>query len=169
MKDPDVTDAADDYRRIEKAILFLERHFPRRPSLAELAGELGLAAPCRNPFKSLLVRAVEVFYALDEAIRLIEEYRRPAAPFVPAHPRAATGAGCTEAPRGALYHRYTVDAEGFVRQANIVPPTAQNLRSIEEDLRQLGPELARLSPERARSLAAWAVRNHDPCISCSTH
>jgi len=43
MKDPDVTDAADDYRRIEKAILFLERHFPRRPSLAELAGELGLS------------------------------------------------------------------------------------------------------------------------------
>ncbi|MBI5549787.1 MAG: nickel-dependent hydrogenase large subunit [Deltaproteobacteria bacterium] len=135
----------------------------------DLAREIGVQAPCRNPFKSLLVRGIEIFYALDEAMRLIERYRPPQRPFAEVVPREATGYGCTEAPRGILYHRYSMDAAGVIREARIVPPTTGNLRSIEEDLRRLGPELSRLSPAQSRILAARAVRNHDPCISCSTH
>jgi len=51
-------------------------------------------------------------------------------------PRAATGHGATEAPRGVLFHRYAIDAEGLITSARIVPPTSQNQASIEDDLRR---------------------------------
>ena len=84
-------------------------------------------------------------------------------------PRAATGYGATEAPRGLLYHRYTLDADGAILDARIVPPTSQNQLSIEDDLRELAPQLASCAHAEATRLAEQAIRNHDPCISCSTH
>jgi len=139
------------------------------PEVQALARSVGLSAPCRNPFKSLLVRLVEIAQSFEEAIRLIEAYVPPEASYVDAPLRAATGFGGTEAPRGLLYHRYTLDDAGTILDARIVPPTSQNQRSIEEDLRALAPDLAELPLERATCLAEQAVRNHDPCISCATH
>ncbi len=82
-----------------------------------LANEAGLGPTCRNPFRSILIRAVEVVYACGEALRLIAEYEPPPRAFVPAEPRAAVGYACTEAPRGILYHRYRLDNEGAVIDA----------------------------------------------------
>jgi sulfhydrogenase subunit alpha len=100
-----------------------------------LADEIGLEPVCCNPFRSILVRGVEVLYACDEALRLIAGYEPPPRPFVPPEPRAAIGYACTEAPRGILYHRYRLDADGTILEARIVPPTAQNQGVMEEDLR----------------------------------
>ena len=135
----------------------------------EAAAVVGLAPPCTNPFRSLLARAVETIEALHEARRIIEAYAPPERPFVDVPTRAGTGHGCTEAPRGILYHRYVVDDAGLVQQARIVPPTSQNQRTIEEDLRAMAPELARLPLPAATQRAEHAIRNYDPCISCSTH
>jgi coenzyme F420-reducing hydrogenase alpha subunit len=93
----------------------------------------------------------------------------PSAPFVEAPARAATGFGASEAPRGLLYHRYALDAEGTILDAKIVPPTSQNQPSIEEDLMAIAPDLAAMPHEAATRRAEQAVRNHDPCISCATH
>ncbi|MGW3045901.1 Ni/Fe hydrogenase subunit alpha, partial [Kitasatospora sp. NPDC001159] len=100
-----------------------------------LAAEAGLGPRCDNPFRSIVVRAAEVLWAVTEAQRIIERYEPPPAPAVPVPPRAGTGYGATEAPRGLLYHRYDLDADGLVRRAAIVPPTAQNQSAIEADLR----------------------------------
>lgn len=135
----------------------------------QVARAIGLQVPCRNPFKSLLVRGIEILESIVEATRLIEAYRRPARAFVESCPRPATGCGCTEAPRGLLYHRYSLDEAGIIRQATIVPPTAQSLRTIEDDVQAFGPVLAGMGAQPARLLAQRVVRNHDPCISCSTH
>lgn len=86
-----------------------------------MAAEAGLGGVCRNPFQSIVVRAVEMLYAFDEALRLIDRYEQPDAPAVPVEPRAATGHGVTEAPRGMLYHRYELDGDGVIRSARIVP------------------------------------------------
>ena len=48
------------------------------PVARQAADEAGLGAECRNPYRSILVRAVEVVYAVDEALRLIERYEPPA-------------------------------------------------------------------------------------------
>lgn len=130
---------------------------------------IGFKTPCRNPFKSIIARVAETLYAFEEALRIVDTYSEPRVARVEPSVRAGRGCGCTEAPRGILYHRYDVDEHGRILSAKIVPPTAQNQKSIEEDLRKLAPKIIKLP----RSQAVWrfeqAIRNYDPCISCATH
>jgi sulfhydrogenase subunit alpha len=139
------------------------------PLAADSAREAGLEAGERNPFRSIVVRSVEMVYAADEAIRLIDEYEEPDAPAVELEPRAGVGYGCTEAPRGILYHRYELDAEGTILDAKIVPPTSQNQRTIEEDLRGVVERSLDVPDEELSILCEQTIRNYDPCISCATH
>jgi len=106
-------------------------HAPARQAL----DATGIGFPSRNMYHSIVARAAEIHYAVIEAIRLLENYRRPDSPYAQVTPRASTGFGCTEAPRGILWHRYGLDDEGRVEYARIVPPTSQNQTRIEEDLR----------------------------------
>lgn len=139
------------------------------PVARDLAAEVGLERPCRNPFRSIVVRAVETLHALDEAVRIIEAYERPDPPALVVPPRAATGHGASEAPRGLLHHRYTIDGEGTILDAQIVPPTSQNQRQVEDDLRRfVEPRLGLDTAELTRQ-CEQAIRNYDPCISCATH
>lgn len=136
---------------------------------AEAARSVGLTAPCRNPFRSILVRLIEIAQALDEARNIIASYVPADRPFVTAPMRAGIGYACTEAPRGMLYHRYTIDESGTITDADIVPPTCHNQRVIEQDLFAIAGTLANLPHDDATLLAERTVRNHDPCISCATH
>jgi sulfhydrogenase subunit alpha len=130
----------------------------------------GIAFPSRNPFHSIVARAAEIHFALVEAIRILETYSPPAAPFVEVEPRAGVGFGCTEAPRGLLWHRYETDGEGLVAAARIVPPTSQNQARIEEDLHLALEAFGLDQPDEAlRRHAETVIRNYDPCISCATH
>ncbi|MCL5006296.1 MAG: Ni/Fe hydrogenase subunit alpha [Acidobacteria bacterium] len=145
-------------------------NFDRLSPLAqEAAREAGLGPVCRNPFQSIVVRSVETLYACDEALRIIEEYAMPEAPAVEVQPRAGNGFGCTEAPRGALYHRYRLDDHGIILDAKIVPPTSQNQKTIEQDLWEFVPKHFDLPSDKLRWQCEQAIRNYDPCISCSTH
>jgi coenzyme F420-reducing hydrogenase alpha subunit len=135
----------------------------------EVAAEVGLEVPCRDAFRSIVVRGVELVYACDEALRLIAEYEEPDAPAAQVEPRAGVGHGATEAPRGLLYHRYELDSEGTILDAKIVPPTSQNQLAIEEDLRQVVDRYHELSDDELRHVCEQAIRNYDPCISCATH
>lgn len=139
------------------------------PKAKEAAERAGLGPSCNNPFKSIIVRAVEIVFAFEEALRIIEGYKRPDAPSVDVHPRSATGHGVSEAPRGLLYHRYSVDEEGLITKAQIVPPTSQNQLSIEDDLRGYVDGRAHLPDEDLQWQLEQAIRNYDPCISCATH
>jgi sulfhydrogenase subunit alpha len=139
------------------------------PRAAAAAARVGLDPGCRNPYRMLLARGVETIHALDLAIELIEGYTPPAVAAVPAAMRGGTGHAITEAPRGILYHRYVIGDDGLVVDAQIVPPTSQNQAGIEEDLLAMGPVLASLPLDQATRHAEQAVRNYDPCISCSTH
>ena len=139
------------------------------PIAREAALAAGLRPVCANPFKSIIVRAVETLHACDEAIRIIADYEPPDAPAVKVEPRPTTGYACTEAPRGLLYHRYRIDAAGIIEDAKIVPPTSQNQKTIENDLWRFVPGHLDLPDERLRWRCEQAIRNYDPCISCATH
>jgi coenzyme F420-reducing hydrogenase alpha subunit len=139
------------------------------PVASEAARDAGLGPTCTNPFRSIVVRSVELLYAVDEALRLVEGYEPPDPPFVEVTPRAALGFGCTEAPRGILFHRYRLDDEGSIIDAKIVPPTSQNQAAIEADLRDFVQERVSLPPGRLTWECEQAVRAYDPCISCATH
>jgi sulfhydrogenase subunit alpha len=136
---------------------------------AAAAREAGLDGPVRNPFRSIVVRGVELVEACDEALRIIAGYEEPDAPAVEVVRRAGIGHGATEAPRGLLYHRYEIDDAGTILAAKIVPPTSQNQLAIEEDLRAVVERHLDLPDEQLKLRCEQAIRNHDPCISCATH
>jgi len=145
-------------------------NFDKLPPVAQqVARDVGLGPVCLNPFKSIIVRMVETVFACDEAIRLIERYEMPEKPRADIRPRAGTGHGCTEAPRGILYHRYRLDDQGVIQEAKIVPPTSQNQKSIESDLWQFVPKYIDLPNDKLQWQCEQAIRNYDPCISCATH
>lgn len=145
-----------------------------REQLSETARREADAArlewPCRNNFKSILARSLELITAFDEAIRLVEGYR--AEP----HPSRAEytlrdGVGChaTEAPRGLIYHRYRISADGLIAEAKIVPPTSQNQGQIERDLAAYLPGILERDDQEVAHRCEHLIRNYDPCISCATH
>ncbi|TDY04199.1 Ni/Fe hydrogenase subunit alpha [Thiohalophilus thiocyanatoxydans] len=139
-------------------------------NLQALIDEIGLQLPSRNLFHSIIARAIETCYAIEEAVRLLDNYQIPpqSAEFI--EPKAGTGYGCTEAPRGILWHRYDLDEEGLVLKSRIVPPTSQNQARIEEDLHQsLSSYGLQHTDAELRLRAESVIRNYDPCISCATH
>ena len=139
------------------------------PVIQQAARDAGLSSSCRNPFRSIVVRAVEVLYAVDEALRIIRSYDRPERPAVDVAPAEGVGFACTEAPRGTLYHRYRLNGDGTIADAKIVPPTSQNQKAIEDELRRLVAANVRTSDRALALKCEQAIRNFDPCISCATH
>ena len=139
------------------------------PIARQAASEAGLTGECRNPFRTIVVRAVEVVYAIEEALRIMDSYEPPPRPFVEVPARPGVGHGVSEAPRGLLYHRYRIDEDGSVAAATLIPPTSQNQGAIEADL--AGAVSGNLSMDDAEltTLCEKIIRTYDPCISCSAH
>ncbi|MFW2332844.1 Ni/Fe hydrogenase subunit alpha [Ilumatobacter sp.] len=138
-------------------------------SIRALADEIGVAEVETNPFRSIMVRGLEVVWAVEEAQRIIRQYDPPAAPFARVPDPVGVGHGATEAPRGLLYHRYEIDAAGAIADAVIVPPTSQNQHAIERDLRDFVASHLDLDDHSLGHRCEQVIRNYDPCISCATH
>jgi coenzyme F420-reducing hydrogenase alpha subunit len=139
------------------------------PLAREAASDAGIGPRCTNPFKSIVVRTVEILYACDEALRLIADYEPPDPPATAVEPRAGVGHGATEAPRGVLYQRYEIDETGAIVGCTIVPPTSQNQAMIEHDMQLVVGAHLDLDDAALTHRCEQAIRNYDPCISCSTH
>ena len=145
-------------------------NFDQLPQVArDAATAAGLPRVVRNPYQSIVVRAVELLAAYDEALRLLDAYDEPDRACLDVQPVAGVGHGISEAPRGLLYHRYEVDGRGLITAADIVPPTSQNQRAIEEDLASFVEAHIDLADAQLRHRCEQAIRNYDPCISCATH
>jgi coenzyme F420-reducing hydrogenase alpha subunit len=145
-------------------------NFERLSPLArDTARAAGLGPKVDNPFRSIVVRMVEVLYAFEEALRLLDGYVPPDAPAVEVTPGPGRGHGCTEAPRGICYHRYDLDQEGRILEARIMPPTSQNQKQIERDLWGVVEANLDLSDRDLTWRCEQTIRNYDPCISCATH
>jgi coenzyme F420-reducing hydrogenase alpha subunit len=140
------------------------------PRAAEALARTGLADEIRrNPFRSIVARAVELVHATAEALDIIDDYRPPERPSAPWQPGPGVAAWATEAPRGLLFHRYELDEAGRVATARIVPPTSQNQAAIEADLSDFAPSVLALSHDEATHRFEQLIRSYDPCISCATH
>lgn len=139
------------------------------PEAIAAVDRVGLRQPEPNPFKSIVVRSVELVHAAATIRDLIDRYVPPQPSHVVRKARAGEGHGVSEAPRGLLFHRYRIDDVGFITDAQIVPPTSQLQLRIEEDLWQLLPTILDRSDDEIQIVVEQAVRNFDPCISCATH
>jgi len=140
---------------------------------AKVAQEkLRLKLPTNNIFANNWAQAVELVFSIERSLEILEELLREGMkeeqpPKV--KPKASTGVGAVEVPRGTLYHSYQYDQEGKIVEADIITPTAQNLANVEKDFRAA---LERLPKEPKESMAfklEMVARAYDPCISCSVH
>jgi coenzyme F420-reducing hydrogenase alpha subunit len=138
-------------------------------SVQDILNQENITFPSYNTNDSIVARAAEILCALIEARRLLVQgfdgdYQ------LEVTTAEGTGFGCTEAPRGVLWHRYSSDQAGKITDCRIVPPTSQNQAQIERDLQQ-ALTTAGLDREKDQIVlqAEQVIRNYDPCISCATH
>ncbi len=139
-----------------------------RPEARDLLKQAGFTP--RSMADSIVIRAAEIIHALLEVRDTVEEIDRyrvwnTECPKAPGEEKVCFAA--IEAPRGILYHRYVIGADGRVIEAELLPPTVANLAAAEEDMNHIPSELLR-SRETAEWASALIVRNYDPCISCAT-
>lgn len=148
------------------------------PEVLNIINEIKLSLPSNNVFDSILARAIEIYYSILEATRILEKHHLPRSSGfqglsdlkVGEAGAGGIGYGCTEAPRGLLWHKYELNEHGIVKAARIVPPTSQNQAIIQQDLHwSLSAYGLEHQEEKLRLMAEMVVRNYDPCISCSTH
>ncbi len=138
--------------------------------IKNVLNRVGIYFPSKNMYYSIVARAVEIYYCVLEAQRILENYVYPELSQIEVKPRSGKGYGCTEAPRGLLWQCYEMDEQGFVKSARIVPPTSQNQARIEADLRSSLQQFGlNKSDDELRAYSEMIIRNYDPCISCSTH
>ena len=141
-------------------------------SVAGVAEKFGLALPFRNPMDNNKAQALELVYdirrALEIVSRILEEGLREEAP-VAVQPKAGSGTGVTEAPRGMLVHSYSYDAQGCLTAADVITPTAFNAASVEDHLRGTAEQNSGDNDPALTKKLEMVVRAYDPCISCSVH
>ena len=140
------------------------------PRARRASDACGIDWPSGNPFQAIVARAIELVAAFDEAARIARGFSMPlAVPRVDYAPRAGEACHATEAPRGLLYHRYRIGADGLIAAAAIVPPTSQNQARIEADLAAYLPTVLDRDDAEATRRCEHLIRTYDPCISCATH
>jgi NAD-reducing hydrogenase large subunit len=83
------------------------------------------------------------------------------------------GVGVSEAPRGTLFHDYTVDRAGVIRKVNLVIATGQNNLAMNRTVAQIARHYVKGGngdiPEPMLNRIEHGIRCYDPCLSCSTH
>jgi NAD-reducing hydrogenase large subunit len=81
------------------------------------------------------------------------------------------GVGVSEAPRGTLFHDYTVDRNGLLQKVNLIVATGQNNLAMNQTVAQIARHYVRGNeiPEAMLNRVEHGIRCYDPCLSCSTH
>jgi sulfhydrogenase subunit alpha len=141
------------------------------PRAKKVAKELGISAPCYNPYMITVAQLIETYHVLDDSIGLIDQILQKGLKEEPnkVKAKAGRGVGAVEAPRGILFHEYTYDDKGLITKANCIIPTNQNHNNIQKDLEALVPKILDKPQEEIRLMMEMLVRAYDPCVSCSTH
>ncbi|MFW6323847.1 MAG: Ni/Fe hydrogenase subunit alpha [Desulfovibrionales bacterium] len=142
------------------------------PAAKKAAAELGLAAPCTNPYYNTAAQLVECVHSVEDSFEKVDHLLttgiRQEEP-EPIAPKPGRGVGAVEVPRGILFHAYEYDSRGRIVRADCVIPTNQNHGNIQQDFDAIIPSLAKKTEDEIELTLSMLVRAYDPCISCSTH
>jgi NAD-reducing hydrogenase large subunit len=113
----------------------------------------------------ILASIERVEAAMDDADLLSEDLRADAGI------NSLRGVGVSEAPRGTLFHDYTVDRDGLLKKVNLIVATGQNNLAMNQTVAQIARHYVRGNkiPEPMLNRVEHGIRCYDPCLSCSTH
>jgi coenzyme F420-reducing hydrogenase alpha subunit len=126
--------------------------------------------PSQNIYHNNLAQAIEVLQCMDNAIDILKTIKiNPEEKPVRQTPKAGTGMGVIEAPRGILYHMAKVNDKGLVEDYDVIVPTSQNQITIENDLKKYFNENLDKDEKELHSSAEKIIRAYDPCMSCATN
>jgi NAD-reducing hydrogenase large subunit len=140
-----------------------------RQAFKALGGEAGVV---NNSFYYHYARLIEILFAIEKIEELLGH---PA--LLGTHVRAKAminrfeGVGACEAPRGVLFHHYTVNDDGVLQAVNMLIATAQNNLAMNRTVRQLAIRHldGAVISEGLLNRVEAGIRCFDPCLSCSTH
>jgi sulfhydrogenase subunit alpha len=142
------------------------------PKAHQYLESLGYTFPDYNPFHNILFQMAEVIHSIEESVRLLRSLANSdleQALTKKYEIREGAGVAAVEAPRGTLYYHTEIDAKGYIKNVNIITPTAQFLSNLEDDIAAYIPGILDLDDKtRERKLRAF-IRAYDPCISCAVH
>ncbi len=116
-----------------------------------------------------VAQAIELIDAVDRSIEIIENLKLKEEKPVKIKTFTARGIAINEAPRGLLIHDYQFNKNGKLLKANIITPTSQNLRNINDEIKTFLPCILKNTKEQISLDIEKLIRAYDPCISCSTH
>jgi coenzyme F420-reducing hydrogenase alpha subunit len=125
--------------------------------------------PSYSPFLNNAAQGAELVHAVDRSIEILKNLKVKNEKPKQIRTKAGRGIGVTEAPRGILFHDYVFDKNGYLKKANIITPTAQNLKNIELDIKEFLPKNLNKGKEEIVIEIEKLIRSYDPCISCSAH
>lgn len=148
------------------------QHKKLKPQAQKYFESLGYSLPDYNPFHNILYQMIEIIHSIEESIatlRILANSDLDNALTKPYEIKEGIGVAAVEAPRGILFYHVDMDAKGYVKNINIITPTAQFLSHLEDDIEAYIPQVVDLSAvEREKKLRAF-IRAYDPCISCAVH
>lgn len=141
------------------------------PKTKESAPEALALFPSTDVFHNNLAQAIEILHSIDEAIEILSTRTFVPEPLIKKPARDAVGIGVVEAPRGTLYHKIVLSADGTIKEGEVIVPTGQNQINIEEDVGRLIEDKLALGVEREKLPMEMEklIRAYDPCMSCAAH
>jgi sulfhydrogenase subunit alpha len=140
------------------------------PNTKESAKEALAVFPSTDVFQNNLAQAIEILHSIDEAVDILKNTTFAPEPIIKNPYRDAVGVGVVEAPRGTLYHKITLGADGIVKEGEVIVPTGQNQINIEQDIGRLVQGLLPDTPkEKIEFEIEKLIRAYDPCMSCAAH
>jgi sulfhydrogenase subunit alpha len=133
---------------------------------------LNFGLPDFNPFHNILYQMTEVIHCTEESVKLLKELAHANMENAITKEYAVhegSAAAAVEAPRGTLYYWVDIDAKGYIKNVNIITPTAQFLTHLEDDIAAFIPTVLDKDEKAMERKMRAFIRAYDPCISCAVH
>jgi F420-non-reducing hydrogenase large subunit len=128
-----------------------------------------------NPTHATLLfdyaRLIDLMYACERAKQLLEDPGITRTDIrVKIAPKAGTGIGVVEAPRGTLAHEYVLTRNGRLKIMKLIIPTQVNNAAINLNVEDAAREFIHQGEIRPGLLnrIEMIIRAYDPCIKCAT-
>lgn len=133
---------------------------------------LGDGKPLKQSFYYHYARIIEMIYAIEKIEQLLQS-DKTAHESVRSHAsiNRLHGVGCSEAPRGTLFHDYEVDSNGIIQKVNLIIATGNNNLAMNRSVKQVAQAFVDPNDIKDGDLnrVEAVIRCFDPCLSCSTH
>lgn len=128
--------------------------------------------PVLHSFYYHYARLIEIIYAIERIEELLKE-EETLNPQIRAHAQINRnqGVGCSEAPRGTLFHDYQADNNGIITDVNLIIATGNNNLAMNKGVKQVAQAFVDGKNIKDGDLnrVEAVIRCFDPCLSCSTH